>query len=192
MPGWAGPPRASGDAQRTRDRATCVRVLRSTTSRCGARRTTRRRRARARLGTRATRRSSSRYRDADGRPPRHSFFFPGEQYGPRYLDALADLARAGLGEVEVHLHHDGDTAADAARRSSTQTLADFAAHGHLVARRRRPPPLRLHPRQLVPRQRARATGAGAASTTRCRCCSTPAATPTSRSRRRPTRASRTS
>ena len=23
------------------------------------------------------------FRDADGRPPRHSFFFPGEQYRPR-------------------------------------------------------------------------------------------------------------
>jgi hypothetical protein len=49
-------------------------------------------------------------RDSDGRPPRHSFFFPIEEYEPVYLDALADLCRAGFGEVEVHLHHDGDTA----------------------------------------------------------------------------------
>ena len=46
--------------------------------------------------------------------------------------------------------------------------------------------LRVHPRQLVPRQRAAATAAGAASTRRCRCCSRPAATRTSRSRPRPT------
>src|SRR4051812_19557203 len=26
------------------------------------------------------------FRDSDGRPPRHSFFFPGEEYGPDYLD----------------------------------------------------------------------------------------------------------
>src|SRR6185369_16282539 len=26
------------------------------------------------------------FRDADGRPPRHSFFFPGEEYEPEYLD----------------------------------------------------------------------------------------------------------
>src|SRR5215467_7494749 len=50
------------------------------------------------------------FRDSEGRPPRHSFFFPGEEYEPGYLDALAGLARRGLGEVELHLHHDGDTA----------------------------------------------------------------------------------
>jgi hypothetical protein len=70
------------------------------------------------------------YRDADGRPPRHSFFFPGEEYRPQYLDALADLARRGYGEVEVHLHHDGDTAATLEPRL-TQTLADFTQHGHI-------------------------------------------------------------
>jgi hypothetical protein len=51
------------------------------------------------------------FRDADGRPPRHSFFFPGEEYAPEYLDALGSLVRRGFGEVELHLHHDGDTAA---------------------------------------------------------------------------------
>ncbi len=50
------------------------------------------------------------FRDSDGRPPRHSFFFPIEEYEPEYLNALADLCRQGFGEVEVHLHHDGDTA----------------------------------------------------------------------------------
>src|SRR6185295_273455 len=55
------------------------------------------------------------FRDADGRPPRHSFFFPGEEYGTDYLDALASLARRGLGEVELHLHHDADNAANLRR-----------------------------------------------------------------------------
>jgi hypothetical protein len=50
------------------------------------------------------------FRDSDGRPPRHSFFFPQEEYEPEHLDALAQLCRAGFGEVEVHLHHDHDTA----------------------------------------------------------------------------------
>lgn len=71
-----------------------------------------------------------RYRDADGRPPRHSFFFPGEQYRPSYLDALAQLARGGFGEVEVHLHHDGDTAATLEPQLN-KALEDFARHGHL-------------------------------------------------------------
>src|SRR5438128_2713921 len=44
------------------------------------------------------------FRDSDGRPPRHTFFYPIEQYEPVHLDALAELCRAGYGEVEVHLH----------------------------------------------------------------------------------------
>ncbi len=73
---------------------------------------------------------ASEFRDADGRPPRHGFFFPGEQYRPEYLERLAGLARGGFGEVEVHLHHDGDTAATLAPQLTT-TLASFAEHGHI-------------------------------------------------------------
>jgi hypothetical protein len=50
------------------------------------------------------------FRDSDGRPPRHSFFVPQDEYEPEHLDAVAELCRAGFGEVEVHLHHDHDTA----------------------------------------------------------------------------------
>jgi hypothetical protein len=71
------------------------------------------------------------FRDADGHPPRHSFFFPGEEYEPEYLDALASLASRGLGEVELHLHHDGDTH-DGLRRSIEHYLGLFAGHGHLA------------------------------------------------------------
>ncbi len=70
------------------------------------------------------------FRDADGRPPRHSFFFPGEEYTPGFLDALAKLARAGLGEVELHLHHDGDTRENLRTKISSY-LKIFASHGHL-------------------------------------------------------------
>lgn len=51
------------------------------------------------------------FRDSDGRPPRYTFFFPIEEYEAEYLDALAQLCRAGFAEVEVHLHHDRDTPA---------------------------------------------------------------------------------
>jgi hypothetical protein len=71
-----------------------------------------------------------RFRDSDGRPPRHGWFFPGEEYRPHYLDQLGKLARAGFGEVEVHLHHDGDTAHTLARKLE-HTLAQFAQHGHI-------------------------------------------------------------
>jgi hypothetical protein len=70
------------------------------------------------------------FRDADGRPPRHSFFFPGEQYAPSYLERLAKLGRAGFGEVELHLHHDGDTR-DKLRADITRFLGEYAQHGHL-------------------------------------------------------------
>ena len=50
------------------------------------------------------------FRDADGCPPRHTFFFPAEEYRPELLEPLVELVRDGYGEVEVHLHHDGDTA----------------------------------------------------------------------------------
>jgi hypothetical protein len=70
------------------------------------------------------------FRDADGRAPRHTFFYPGEQYAPEYLEPLAVLAHGGFGEVEVHLHHDGDTPATL-RRSLDQAIDDFGRHGHL-------------------------------------------------------------
>jgi hypothetical protein len=76
-------------------------------------------------------RLASQFRDSDGRPPRHSFFFPGEQYRAEFLEGLARLGRAGLGEVELHLHHDGDTA-ERLRRDIEVYLRAFAEHGHLA------------------------------------------------------------
>jgi hypothetical protein len=72
----------------------------------------------------------AKYRDANGRPPRHGWFFPGEEYRSHFLDKLADLAREGFGEVEFHLHHDGDTAASLAPRIA-EHLKTFAEHGHI-------------------------------------------------------------
>ncbi len=71
------------------------------------------------------------YRDSTGRGPRHSFFFPGEQYHPSYLDRLAELCRRGHGEVELHLHHDGDTAAKL-RGDLLGFLQQIGSHGHLT------------------------------------------------------------
>ena len=97
----------------------------------------------------------------------------------------------GFGEVELHLHHDGDTAAEAARRSrplsrdrtpSTATCRATPTGGCAT---------RSSTATGASPTRA-ATAAGAASTTSSRCCSRPAATPTSPSRRRPTSASPTS
>ncbi len=86
---------------------------------------------RARVDTWVERYASlSSFRDSNGRPPRHGWFFPGEEYRPYFLDRLADLSRAGFGEVEYHLHHDGDTADTVAPRIE-EHLKTFAEHGHL-------------------------------------------------------------
>jgi hypothetical protein len=86
--------------------------------------------ARVRFWADAYPRLAAEFRDADGRSPRHSFFFPGEQYKADWLDTLAGFTRQGIGEVEVHLHHDGDTAATL-RRDLLKTLDDLGSHGHL-------------------------------------------------------------
>jgi hypothetical protein len=70
------------------------------------------------------------YTDSSGRPPQHSFFFPGDQYAPEYLEQLSGLVRDGYGEVEIHLHHDGDTEASL-RGLLDKAVADFSRHGHL-------------------------------------------------------------
>lgn len=65
-------------------------------------------------------------RDSDGRPPVHSFFYPEEEYRREHLDALVELCRMGLGEIEIHLHHDNDTEAGLREklRRFTRTLVD--------------------------------------------------------------------
>jgi hypothetical protein len=75
------------------------------------------------------------FRDSDGRPPRHTFFYPAEEYEPEYLDALAGLCKAGFGEVEIHLHHDNDTA-DNLRRTLTEFRDTLANRHGLLARHR--------------------------------------------------------
>jgi hypothetical protein len=52
---------------------------------------------------------ASRHRDADGRPPQHTFFYPEEEYLEEHLDKVAALCAEGYGELEIHLHHDNDT-----------------------------------------------------------------------------------
>jgi hypothetical protein len=73
------------------------------------------------------------FSDVDGRPPRHSFFYPQDQYRPEYIDVLARLCERGFGEVDVHLHHHNDTAESLEEKldSFRQTLY----HRHGVLRR---------------------------------------------------------
>jgi hypothetical protein len=45
-------------------------------------------------------------KDSAGNAPKYSFFYPEEQYHPEFISGLAELTRAGIGDVEVHIHHD--------------------------------------------------------------------------------------
>lgn len=58
--------------------------------------------------------------DCRGGHPQHCFFYPEEEYKLELMEMVADICRNGFGEVEIHLHHDNDTAVNLRR-----TLLDF-------------------------------------------------------------------
>ena len=74
----------------------------------------------------------ARFGDSRGRPPQHTFFYPAEEYEPELLESLATLCRQGLGEVEVHLHHDRDTSDGLRQQLLTFTSALYETHGLLA------------------------------------------------------------
>lgn len=74
---------------------------------------------------------AGRYRDSAGRPPRYTFFYPQEQYRPHLIDALAEMTRSGIGDVEIHIHHDGEGEQDFIARMSAFRDVLFHKHGLL-------------------------------------------------------------
>ena len=75
------------------------------------------------------------FRDADGRPPRHTFFYPVEAFDDGQVEALAGLCRQGYGEVEVHLHHHDDTP-DSLRETLSDAVRRLSAVHGLLGRHR--------------------------------------------------------
>lgn len=63
------------------------------------------------------------WRDSGGRPFRHTYFYPAEQYDKGLIDRLAEHCHAGWGEIEIHLHH-GVKAPDTAENTRRQ-LVEF-------------------------------------------------------------------
>ena len=63
------------------------------------------------------------WRDSDGHPFRHTYFYPAEQYNKTLIERLADHCRSGWGEIEIHLHH-GVTAPDTPENTH-RTLVEF-------------------------------------------------------------------
>lgn len=73
------------------------------------------------------------HKDADGCHPKHTFFYPAEVYTKEHLDLLATICREGLGEVEIHLHHDEDTE-ESLKEKLEKAKKDFSSHGLLSKR----------------------------------------------------------
>ena len=46
--------------------------------------------------------------DSVGNAPQYTFFFPEEEYHPTLIEPLAEMVRMEIGDVEVHIHHDGE------------------------------------------------------------------------------------
>jgi hypothetical protein len=61
---------------------------------------------------------ANRHRDDADRPAQYTFFFPQEEYRPALLHSLAAMTRAGVADVEVHIHHDREGEADFVGRIS--------------------------------------------------------------------------
>jgi hypothetical protein len=71
-------------------------------------------------------------RDSEGRPPQHTFFYPEDEYEPELVDMVAELCRKGYGDVEIHLHHDNDTAEGL--RDKLMTFKEHLYHRHGLLR----------------------------------------------------------
>lgn len=63
------------------------------------------------------------WRDHDGRPLVHTYFYPAEQYDEGLLEIIAEHCHAGFGETEIHLHH-GIPHSDTAE-NTRHLLTDF-------------------------------------------------------------------
>lgn len=82
------------------------------------------------------------WRDADGFPLRHTYFYPAEQYDKALIEHLVDHCHAGWGEIEIHLHH-GVEAPDTPEETRRALLAfrdALAGHGGLSRWEDRGPP----------------------------------------------------
>lgn len=70
------------------------------------------------------------FQDSDGQSPRHTFFYPVEQYDPDIVENIAKICRKTGSEVEVHLHH-ADDDAESLLALIEQGKSDLAEHGLL-------------------------------------------------------------
>jgi hypothetical protein len=72
--------------------------------------------------------------DSAQSPPKYTFFYPEEEYHPELLNELAALTQMGLGDVEVHIHHDRDGRSAFIRKVQTFCRVLHEQHGLLRER----------------------------------------------------------
>lgn len=60
------------------------------------------------------------HQDSKGETPKHSFFYPYEEYDEDIINKLGNLCERGNGDIEIHLHHDNDT-----RENLRSTLNEY-------------------------------------------------------------------
>jgi hypothetical protein len=72
---------------------------------------------------------AGRHRDADGRHPAHSFFYPWDEYDAGEMEQIVALCRDGWGELDLHLHHRDDTSDSLTEkfRTAIRLYASFGA-----------------------------------------------------------------
>ncbi len=75
-------------------------------------------------------RIADRHRDADGRKPTHSFFYPWDEYRLAEMEPLQAMCSRGYGEIELHLHHRDDTEATL-RAKIVDAIAEYRSRGAL-------------------------------------------------------------
>ncbi len=75
-------------------------------------------------------RFQARCAEAFGTSPLHTWFYP-PHHGEEHLKALSQMVFDGLGEVELHYHHDGDTS-ETLRRDLIQTIDLYRCWGLLL------------------------------------------------------------
>ena len=74
---------------------------------------------------------AARHQDSFGNHPKHTFFYPAEEYDPELIDQIQKLCAKVMGDVEVHLHHDNDTAENFRRVISQYATTLHERHGLL-------------------------------------------------------------
>lgn len=74
------------------------------------------------------------HRDSDGCHPRHSWFYALDLLHEHEIEAIGQLVDAGLGEIELHWHHDHDDE-QSFRRKLADGMRIFHRHGHMLPHR---------------------------------------------------------